>query len=148
MRLEHSMSRGVSGHDEGCFGWRSEATRRPHLVSGRLPDASRVWKCEGGTGVWPRMGSRGLAQGCKTQKGGREPRTKAAQKATPRDTIEGRNSCETEGHAGHEQSAKGAPQRVVTISAFQRAWRVIMWVNESTVFGTINSQHFVAACSW
>ena len=41
----HSMSRGVSGHDEGCFDWRSEATRRPHLMSGRcLPDASRTSK--------------------------------------------------------------------------------------------------------
>ena len=65
-------------------------------------------------------------QRCKTQEAGREPRTKAAPKATPRDTIEGKNSCETEGHAGHEQSAQGAPQRVVTISAFQRPPQVGM----------------------
>ena len=55
----------------------------------------------------------------------------ARSSATPdkeerRDTIEGRNSCETEGHAGHEQSAKGAPQRAVTISAFQRPPQVSM----------------------
>ena len=36
-------------------------------------------------------------QRCKGQEAEREPRTKAAQKATPRDTIEGRNSCDTEG---------------------------------------------------
>ena len=59
----------------------------------------------------------------------REPRTKGngrKQKATPRDTIEGRNSCETEGHAGQEQSAKRALQRAVTISAFQRPPQVGM----------------------
>ena len=75
------------------------------------------------------MGSRGLAQGCKTQEGGREPRTKDAQKANPRDTIEGRkrNSCETESHAGQEGKVpKGALQRAVTISAFQRPPQVGM----------------------
>ncbi len=85
--------------------------------------------------MWPRMGSRGSRSGSyKDVRYKKQSNCFARSSATPnkeerRDTIEGRkrNSCETESHAGQEGKVpKGALQRAVTISAFQRPPQVSM----------------------
>ena len=96
------------------------ATRESTFENARVAPACSLEGAAGVSRLGPYKDVRHKKQGAS------RARKLHTQKATPRDTIEGRNSCGTEGHAGHEQSAKRAPQRVVTISAFQRPPQVGM----------------------
>ena len=99
-------------------------------VPGNDPSRVTTFERESRTGVEPRWGCRALELGL--YEGTRYKVIIRLRKTQPnkddyRDTKERRNSCETEGLAGQETKVpKGAPQRAVTISAFQRPPQVSM----------------------